>query len=58
MEREQLERAIEAILFAAGERVDAHRLATVLERDENEILEIREKPDYHTPKYFGRMILE
>ena len=29
MEREQLERAIEAILFAAGERVDAHRLATV-----------------------------
>ena len=40
MEREQLERAIEAILFAAGERVDAHRLATVLERDENEILEI------------------
>ena len=40
MEREQLERAIEAILFAAGERVDAARLAFVLERDVNEILEI------------------
>jgi segregation and condensation protein B len=40
LEREQLERAIEAILFAAGERVDASRLAAVLERDEQEILEI------------------
>ena len=39
MEREQLERAIEAILFAAGERVDAARLASVLEVDEQEILE-------------------
>ena len=40
MEREQLERAIEAILFAAGERMEATRLAAVLERDEQEILEI------------------
>lgn len=40
MEREQIERAIEAILFAAGERVDAARLAFVLETDENVILEI------------------
>ena len=40
MEREQLERAIEAILFAAGERVEASRLAYVLETDEKDILEI------------------
>ena len=40
MEREQMERAIEAILFAAGERVEAARLASVLEVDEKDILEI------------------
>ena len=40
MEREQLERAIEAILFAAGERVEAARLAWVLETDEKDILQI------------------
>ena len=40
MEREQLERAIEAILFAAGERVDAARLAWTLETDTASIMEI------------------
>ena len=39
MEFEQLQRAIEAILFAAGERVDVSRLAATLEVDENEIME-------------------
>ena len=39
MEFVELQRAIEAILFAAGERVDASRLAATLEVDENEILE-------------------
>ena len=37
MEFEQLQRAIEAILFAAGERVDLSRLAFALETDESEI---------------------
>ena len=37
MELEQLQRAIEAILFAAGERVDISRLAFALETDEAEI---------------------
>lgn len=37
METEELKRAIEAILFAAGERIDISRLAAVLETDENEI---------------------
>lgn len=37
MELEQLQRAIEAILFAAGERIEISRLAAVLETDENEI---------------------
>lgn len=37
MELEQLQRAIEAILFAAGERVDLSRLAQVLETDPSEI---------------------
>ena len=39
MEFEQLQRAIEAILFAAGERVEVSRLAFALEVDENEIME-------------------
>ena len=39
MEFEQLQRAIEAILFAAGERVELSRLAYTLEVDENEIME-------------------
>lgn len=37
MEQTQLERAIEAILFAAGERVELSRLAMALETDENEV---------------------
>ena len=39
MEFEQLQRAIEAILFAAGERVEVSRLAATLEVDEHEIME-------------------
>jgi len=39
MEQSELQRAIEAILFAAGERVEVTRLAFVLETDENEIIE-------------------
>ncbi len=37
MEFEQLQRIIEAILFAAGERMDIQRLAAVLETDPSEI---------------------
>ena len=37
MELEELKRAIEAILFAAGERIDISRLSAALEIDENEI---------------------
>ncbi len=37
MEFEQLKRAIEAILFAAGEKVELSRLAFALETDEREI---------------------
>lgn len=39
MERIELQRAIEAILFASGERIDVSRLAIVLETDEQEIRE-------------------
>lgn len=38
MESEELQRAIEAILFASGERVEVSRLAAALEADENEIV--------------------
>ena len=38
MEQIELQRAIEAILFAAGERIEVSRLAMVLETDENEII--------------------
>ncbi len=38
MELEQLQRAIEAILFAAGERIEVGRLAFVLEADEAQII--------------------
>jgi segregation and condensation protein B len=38
MELEQLQRAIEAILFAAGERVEASRLALALETDVKDII--------------------
>ena len=37
MELEQLQRAIEAILFAFGDRVDLSRLAFALETDEREV---------------------
>ena len=37
MELEELQRAIEAILFAAGERIDIQRLASVLETDPSDI---------------------
>lgn len=37
MEQTQLQRAIEAILFAAGERVEISRLAMALETDEKEV---------------------
>lgn len=37
MEQKELQRIIEAILFASGERVEASRLAQVLEIDESEI---------------------
>lgn len=38
MELEQMQRAIEAILFAAGEWVEISRLASVLETDEKDII--------------------
>ena len=38
MDQEQLQRAIEAILFAAGERVEVSRLAFALETDEADII--------------------
>ena len=38
MEHSELQRAIEAILFAAGERVEISRLAFALETDEDEIV--------------------
>ena len=39
MEQEELQRAIEAILFTAGERIEISRLAAVLETDPKEIEE-------------------
>ena len=39
MEQTELHRAIEAILFAAGERVEISRLAMALETDEKDIIE-------------------
>lgn len=37
MDHSELQRAVEAILFAAGERVELSRLSLALEADENEI---------------------
>lgn len=37
MDQIELQRAIEAILFAAGERIELSRLAAVLETDESEV---------------------
>lgn len=48
MEQEQLYRAIEAILFAAGERIEIRRLAEVLETD---MTEIEEAVDALADKY-------
>ena len=39
MERTELQRTIEAILFAAGERVEVSRLAMALEADESDIVQ-------------------
>ena len=39
MELTELQRAIEAILFAAGERIEVSRMAAVLETDEKEIID-------------------
>ena len=38
MDREELQRGIEAILFAAGERIEATRLAMALEADVREVM--------------------
>ena len=38
MEQIELQRAIEAILFAAGERIEVSRLAAVLEADPKDII--------------------
>ena len=38
MEQIELQRAIEAILFAAGERVDVSRLAFALETDRKSVV--------------------
>lgn len=43
MEFEELQRAIEAILFAAGERMDISRLAFALDMDPKEIEEAADK---------------
>ena len=43
MEQTELQRAIEAILFAAGERVELSRLALALETDPDEIAAATEK---------------
>lgn len=43
MEQQDLQRAIEAILFAAGERVELARLAMALETDEKEVAQAAEK---------------
>ena len=39
MEQTELQRAIEAILFAAGERIEISRLAAVLETDPQDIID-------------------
>ena len=43
MELNELQRAIEAILFAAGERVEVSRLSMALEADEADIIEATDK---------------
>ena len=43
MEMDELQRAIEAILFASGERVEITRLAAALEADEKDVVEATDK---------------
>jgi len=43
MEQTELQRAIEAILFASGERVEISRLSAVLETDESDIIAAADK---------------
>ena len=43
MEQSELQRAIEAILFAAGERIEVSRLAMALEVDPNDIIAAADK---------------
>lgn len=43
MEQQDLQRAIEAILFASGERVELSRLAMALETDEKDVAQAAEK---------------
>ena len=43
MEQTELQRAIEAILFAAGERVELSRLAMALESDEKDVAKAADK---------------
>ena len=43
MEREELQRILEAILFAAGERVEIARLSAVLEVDKQDIIDALEE---------------
>ena len=43
MEQTQLQRAIEAILFAAGERVETARMAMALETDPSEVAEAADR---------------
>ena len=38
MDKEELQRAIEAILFASGERMEISRLCAVLETDESDVI--------------------
>ena len=65
MEPEQLKRAIEAILFAAGEPVETIRLAHALETDLNEVLkavealaEAKKRPDELERYYIDAMDYE
>ena len=51
MDLEQLQRAIEAILFAAGERIEISRLAFALEADEVDIIAGEEESEDTYPLF-------
>ena len=61
MEQTELQRAIEAILFAAGERVDVSRLCLALQCDQDEIMaaadalanDLAYERDWPVPLYQG-----